>query len=44
MIKHIVQCTGLDYVEETLSYLGLQGWYDIDSAEVFNQLSAAEKW
>jgi hypothetical protein len=30
-------------MEETLSYLALQGWYDIDSAKVFNLLSAADK-
>jgi len=36
MLKHN------DYMEETLSYLALQGWYDIDSAKVFNLLSAAD--
>jgi len=40
MLKHNDRCTGLDYMEETLSYLALQGWYDIDSAKVFNLLSA----
>jgi hypothetical protein len=44
MLKHNDWCTGLDYMEETLSYLALQGWYDIDSAKVFNLLSATEKW
>jgi hypothetical protein len=44
MLKHNVRCTGLDYMRETLSYLSLQGWYDIDSAKVFNRLSAANKW
>jgi len=44
MLKHNDRCTGLDYMEETLSYLALQGWHDIDSAKVFNILSAAEKW
>jgi len=33
------QCTGLDYLEETLSYLALQGWHGNNSANVFNQLS-----
>jgi len=43
MLKHNDRCTGLDYMEETLSYLALQGWYDIDSAKVFNLLSAPDK-
>jgi len=43
MLKDNDRCTGLDYMEETLSYLALQGWYDIDSAKVFNLLSAADK-
>jgi len=43
MLKHNDRSTTLDYMEETLSYLGLQGWYDIDSAKVFNLLSAADK-
>jgi len=43
MLKHNDRCTSLDYMEETLSYLALQGWYDIDSSKVFNLLSAAEK-
>jgi len=43
MLKHNDWCTGLDYMEETLAYLGLQRWCDIVSAEVFNQLSAADK-
>jgi len=30
MIKHNDRSTGLDYMEETLSYLALQGWYEID--------------
>jgi hypothetical protein len=37
MLKHN------DYMEVTLSYLALQGWYDIDSAKVFNLLSATDK-
>jgi len=43
MLKHNDRCTGLDYMEETLSYLALQGWYDIDSAKIVNLLSAANK-
>ena len=43
MLKHNDRCTGLDYMEETLSYIALQGCYDIDSAKVLNQLSAADK-
>jgi hypothetical protein len=42
MLKHNDRCTGLDYMEETLSHLALQGWYDIDWAEVFNLLSATD--
>jgi len=43
MLKHIEQCPGLDYIEKTLSYLALQGWYDTDSAKVLNLLSATDK-
>jgi len=43
MLKHNDQCTGLDYMEETLSYLALQGWYNIDWAKVFNQQSGTDK-
>jgi len=43
MLKHNDRCTSLDYMEETLSYLALQGWYEIDSAKVFNLLSATDK-
>jgi hypothetical protein len=39
MLMHNDQCTSLDYMEETLSYLALEGWYNIDSAKVFNLLS-----
>jgi hypothetical protein len=42
MLKHNDRCTGLDYMEETLSHLALQGWYDIDWAKVFNLLSATD--
>ena len=43
MLKHNDQCTSLDYMEETLSHLALQGWYDIDSAKVCHLLSATDK-
>jgi hypothetical protein len=43
MLKHNDQCTSLDYMEETISYLPRKGWYEIDSANVFNLLSAANK-
>jgi hypothetical protein len=43
MLKHNDRCTGFDYMDETLLYLALQGWYDIDSATVFNLLSATDK-
>jgi len=36
-------CPGLDYMEETLSYLALQGWYNIDCAKVFKLLSATDQ-
>jgi len=35
MLKLNDRCTVLDYMEETLSDLALQDWYDIDSAKVF---------
>jgi len=44
MLKHNDRCTGLDYMEESLSYLAPQGWYDIDYVKVFNLQSAADKW
>ena len=31
-------------MEQTLSYLALEGWYDVDSANVFNILSTTNKW
>ena len=43
MFKHNDRCTGLDYMEVTLSYLALQGWYIIDSGNLFNLQSAADK-
>jgi len=44
MQNHNNQCTSLDYMQQTLSYLALQCWYDIDSVIIFNLLSAANKW
>jgi len=43
ILKHNGRCTSLDYMEETLSNHALQGWYDIDSTNVFNLLSAPDK-
>jgi len=43
MLKHNDQCTSHGYMEKTLSYLALQGWYDVDSAKVFNQLTTFNK-
>jgi len=43
MLKHNDQCIGLEYMEKTLSYIALQGWYDIDSAKVLNLLSPTNK-
>jgi hypothetical protein len=43
MLKHNDRSTGLDYMGETLSYLALHGWYDIDLAKVFNLLAATDK-
>jgi len=42
MLKDNDRCTGLDDMEETFSYLALEGWYDVDSAKVFNLLSATD--
>jgi hypothetical protein len=44
MLKYNDPCTGLNYLKAKLSYLALQGWYDIYSAYVFNLLSAANIW
>jgi hypothetical protein len=44
MLKQNDRSTGLDYMEETLWYLALQSWYDIDSAKGFNLLFAADQW
>jgi hypothetical protein len=35
-------CTGLLYMEETVTYLALEGWYNMDSANGFNLLSATD--
>jgi len=43
MHQHNDWCTSLDYME-TLSYFALQGWYNIDSAKVFNRLFSTDKW
>jgi len=43
MLKHYDWCTGLDYMEETLWYLPLEGCYNIDSEYVFNLLSGADQ-
>jgi len=43
ILKQMDRCTGLDYMEETLCPLALKGWCNIDSAQGFNQLSAADK-
>jgi len=43
MLKHNDRCTSLDYMEETPSHHAIQGWYDIDSPNVFNHLSATDK-
>jgi len=43
MLKHNDRCTGLDNMDETLSYVALQGWYNMIPAKVFNLLTAADK-
>jgi hypothetical protein len=43
MLKHNDWCPGLHYMDETLSYLAPQGWYNIDSAEVFYLLSPTDE-
>jgi len=43
MLKHNDRCTILDYTEQTLSCLALQGWCNIDSAKVCYLPSAAEE-
>jgi hypothetical protein len=40
MLKYNDQCTGLGDMEDTLSHLVLQGWYEFDSPKVTNRLSA----
>jgi len=44
MLKYNDCCICLDNVEETLLYVAIQDWFDIDSVNVFNLLSAANKW
>jgi len=43
MLMHNDQYTDFDYMEETLSYLALQGWYNIDSEKVCNLLSTTDE-
>jgi hypothetical protein len=43
MLNHNDQCTGLDHMEEKLSYLSFEGWYVSHSAKDFNLLSATDK-
>jgi hypothetical protein len=43
MLRHNDRCTGLEYMEETLSYLAHEGWNDVDSAKISNLLSATDK-
>jgi hypothetical protein len=43
MLKHNDRCTGLDYMEKTLSYYALEDWCNIDSAKVCKLLSATDK-
>jgi hypothetical protein len=42
MLRYNHRYTGLNYMEETQSYLALQGWYNVDCAKDFNLLSATE--
>jgi hypothetical protein len=44
MLMHNDWRTGLDWLEQTLPYLALQDWYDIDLAKVFNVLYATDQW
>jgi len=44
MLKHSERSTSPDCIEEILSYHVLQGWYHINLENVFNLLSAADKW
>jgi len=43
MLKTNDECTSLDNMKEALSYLALQDWYNINSANVFNLLSTANE-
>lgn len=42
MLKHNDHFTGLDYMDNTLSSLALQGWCDIKFAKEFNIRSATD--
>jgi hypothetical protein len=41
ILKYDDHRSGLDYIEETLCYLALQGWYEVDSGLVRNNLRVA---
>ena len=43
MLKNDDWCTGLDSMEQVLSYLALERWYGIDSVKDFNILSATDE-
>jgi hypothetical protein len=43
MLKHNDQCTGFAYMEETLSYPALQGYYDVDSGKLLCLLTATDE-
>jgi len=40
-LKHNDRCTGLDYMEETMSKLALHGWNQIDFTQSFHLISVA---
>jgi hypothetical protein len=44
MLEPNDQFTGLEYFKEILAHLALQGWDDIELANVFNLLSATDTW
>jgi hypothetical protein len=41
ILKYNDHCSGLDYMEETLHCIALQGWYDVHSTKVRNYLRVA---
>jgi hypothetical protein len=43
MLRYHDRFTSLDYLKETLSYLSLEGRYDVNCAKVFNLLSTTYK-